>query len=175
MCDSWQCHSPNKCCGIKEDVRVSGRLFGWVAPECYPLISQFTRSLSANFSSQCKSHFDKVTVGYRANKCPNFRVTLKFVTMFTKTCHCIPPWQTILQSHNTALLLQGHIIFSCRFPNGFLASSVRNSILYKLTLIISNMHATCTATLIFLYKIHEFGGSLIMKLLIMLLVQTFCL
>lgn len=96
--DSWQYHSRNKCCGIMENVRVAGRLFGWVAPECDPVLSLFTISLSANWSPQCNSLCDKVTVGYSANKCPNFRVTLKFVTVFTKACHNIAPWHRILQS-----------------------------------------------------------------------------
>lgn len=98
LCDSWQYHSRNKCCGIMELVRVAGRLFGWVAPERNPVISLFTVSLPANWSPQCNSLFVKVTVGFRTNKCPNYRVTLKFLKLFTKACHYIPPWQSILQS-----------------------------------------------------------------------------
>lgn len=50
LCDSWQYHSRNKCCGIMEHVRVAGRLFGWVAPDSDPVISLFTISLSGNWS-----------------------------------------------------------------------------------------------------------------------------
>jgi hypothetical protein len=160
-----------------EHVRIAGRLCGWVAAEWDPVIAPFTISLSANWSPEYNSLFGKVTFGYRAKKCPNFRVTLKFVTLFTKACHCIPPWQRILQStrHSTTAS-RSYSYFYVGFLNGSFASSVRNSILHKLTctFIVYNMHATCSATRIFVRNVHEFGGLLIVKHLIMPLAQTFC-